>query len=267
MKRLTSARVVDLSARLAIINYHVLEASKRDESLKQFRFIQMLDEVEPESFQDYQSITQTSYLVYGMAILDSFITETTSFLFLKNPAALGKKEGVAWDVFLNRDKRTNTIVDAANRKARDIAFWPLNRRLELLQKNFHIKINIAEDVLADVTRYVEIRNAAVHDHTIVGLSLDENDRVISHSRTEPPKRLKSGDLRLALHAFSSVIAGIFMGVCESFSEQSSELKPVIEKLYTVLNATDRFRENWDDEPPLNQSDRQQIGVTTDNKSL
>lgn len=242
LKRLNSARVVDLSTRLAILNYHVLEASKRDESLKKYRFVQLLDKIELDDFKDYQTITQTSYLVHGMAILDSFLTETTSFLFLKTPATLGKKDGVSWEIFLDRKKRINTIVEAANRKARDLAFWPFNRRLEFLEKNFHLKIEIAEDIMAAVIRYISIRNSAVHDHTIIGLTLDERDAIVGCTRDEPTPKLKPGELQLAFYAFSTVIAAIFRGVCDSLNANSSELNEKVDKLYQILNRVESFRE-------------------------
>lgn len=182
-QRLLGARVASLSLELALINFNALEAQKITAEMRSFRFSQLLGDVSPEQYKTYHRVTAASHLVYATALFDSFLTDTTRFLFLRDPSKLGNRAPVPWETFVNPKAHVPTIVEAVTKRARDVAFWPFLRRIEFLNKTFRLAVLPQPPLLSNLERITGIRNAIVHDHTIFEPSIEE-DRVVVLKKRE-----------------------------------------------------------------------------------
>ena len=212
--RLLDARVASLSLEIALINFHVLEAKDIPKDINRFRFATALQGVSPSEYSNYHRVTAASHLVYATALFDSYLTDTTRFLMLRDPAKLGSRTPIYWETFLNLKARSSTIVQLVTKRTREIAFWPFLRRIEFLNKTFGLKASLDSSLLKDLEQYSGIRNAIVHDHALAEPGLADNDEVIIRQRRLGHHDLKSNDVRVAMRTYALAAKAVFSEVCE-----------------------------------------------------
>ena len=155
-----------------------------------------------------------SHLVYATALFDSFLTDTTRFLLLRDPLKLGNRSPVSWETFLNSKARIPTISESVTRRVREVAFWPFLRRLEFLNKTFDSQIVLSDENTRRLNRFASVRNAIVHDHALFEPVLDENDQVSARPRTPAHFEFESEDVATAIRTYASVALTIIVQVCE-----------------------------------------------------
>ena len=237
---------LSLSLELALINFNAIEAQKITAEMRNLRFGQLLGDVSAGQYMSYHRVTAASHLVYATALFDSFLTDTTRFLFLRDPNKLGNRAPVLWETFINSQARVPTIIEAVTKRARDVAFWPFLRRIEFLNKTFGLAVSPQAPLLANLERVAGIRNAIVHDHTMFEPSIDEGGAVVVKKRELEHHELESMEVRSAMRTFASVGRLIFSEVCEKVlaAADDPDYKTTVDSAFFPS----KWEESLDDEP-------------------
>lgn len=212
--RLWHARETSLSLQIALLSFHGPEREKLPTELLGLKLGTVLNNLSPSHYEAYARITAASHLVYATALFDSFLTDTTRFLLLREPLKLGNRSPVSWETFLNVKARLPTITEAVTRRVREIAFWPFLRRIEFLNKTFDTQVTPDNESIQELNRFASIRNAIVHDHALYEPVLDDEDHVTARPRKPSHHDFDGNDVGAAIRTYSSVTRQIFVQVCE-----------------------------------------------------
>jgi hypothetical protein len=157
--------------------------------------ISQIRRISPSSYRSLTYVTDISLLVYATTLLDTFLTETTTFLFLLLPATMGKNQQVPLRMLIDAKSRNAALSHAAAARAREISYKSFEDRLQFLRDTFGLPIKLDNDALCDLQHYSSIRNSAVHDQGIFDLRLDDAGDIVNQLRTCPdhPTSLTSDD--------------------------------------------------------------------------
>lgn len=202
--RLWHARATSLSLQVALLSFHGPEKEKIPPEILSLRLGTVLSDLSPSHYEAYERVTAASHLVYATALFDSFLTDTTRFLLLRDPLKLGNKSSVSWETFLNAKARLPTITEAVTRRVREIAFWPFLRRIEFMNKTFDAQITPNSEDIQELNRFASIRNAIVHDHALFEPILDEEDHVIAKPRKPSHFDFADSDVANAIRTYTGV---------------------------------------------------------------
>ncbi len=221
--RLWSAIATSLRLQIALVNFHGIEKNKIPADLLQLRVGTALSSISPPEFDAYCAVTALSQLVYATALFDSYITDTTRFLLIRDPLKLGIRSPVSWETFLNTRARVPTITEAVTRRAREVAFWPFLRRIEYLNKTFGAGIVLADDQRTKLEHFVSIRNAIVHDHAMFEPIMQGSGELVAQQRRAIHHEFNEDEIEIAIKTFSAIARSIFVGVCERVLNVGSDI--------------------------------------------
>jgi hypothetical protein len=90
--RLLKARLAYNKASLALAALHAKSECGAAEGDKVNDVVEMLRDITYPEFDSFCYLTEASYLIYGTTLFDTFLTETTRFLLLRFPHAMGKNK-------------------------------------------------------------------------------------------------------------------------------------------------------------------------------
>jgi len=143
-------------------------------------------------------------------LLDTFLTDTTQFLLLRFPEAIGKNAQVPLKTLIDGRSLEAVVTDEAAKRARELAYLPFPARLEYLRGTFGLTIDLPKHVAEALEHYPTVRNSAVHDQGIFELRLERGTHVAAYRKTCPqhPTRVASGDVFKALKAYQAVFATV-----------------------------------------------------------
>ena len=175
-----------------------------------------LAKIQPERHFTLKYVNTISLLVYATTLLDTFLTETSIFLFLLFPDAMGKGQKVSLQTLLQADSQTAAVTDAACQKARDLAAKPFAERVQTLRDTFGLKFPWDETVENALTHYSRVRNTAIHDQGIFEIFLDESWHIAHRQRTceHHPTALASDVPRHAAETYQHIWSLISIAVLE-----------------------------------------------------
>ncbi len=173
-----------------------------------------LAKVSRSSLDSLSYITNISHLVYATTLVDTFLTDTTVFMFLMFPQAMGKNQQISLASLLAHDSRHEVITEAAARRAREIAYLPFAGRIEFLRTTFGLEVTLDDETVRALDHYPSARNTAVHDQGVFEILLDEKGQLISRQKTcrRHPTRVKDDDVRKAAEAYKAVAAAVATAV-------------------------------------------------------
>jgi hypothetical protein len=112
----------------AILAFRQKQELGPDES-RATNILGIIKHIDHESFDSFMYVEYVSHLVYATSLLDTFLTETTTFLFLLFPQAMGKSHQVPLKLLIDSDSRSAALTQAAHTRAREISFKAISDRL------------------------------------------------------------------------------------------------------------------------------------------
>lgn len=166
----------------------------------------MLVELPEERVNSFERVRHSSELVYATALFDTFLTDTTMFLLLMHPRAIGKNSSVPLEVLLASSSRSEAITEAARRKARELAHAGFDARMKALEAPFGLHFNIPKDVAHALTHYSGLRNVVVHDQSFYDFALTDTGLIATERSSTWPVRYE--DIDTAAAAYRSVAAAV-----------------------------------------------------------
>lgn len=176
--------------------------------------LEQLERIPYSSFDSLGYVTNISHIVYATTLLDTFLTDTTVFLFLLFPEAMGKDKHIPLRTLINSSSVHGALTQAAVMRAREISYLAFGARLQFLGEAFGLRIVLDDTSKQALDHYSGVRNSAVHDQGILELRLEENGRVSHRQKTCPrhPTPLKGEEVQSAADAYNRVFLAVARAV-------------------------------------------------------
>jgi hypothetical protein len=151
-------------------------------------------------------VSEVSHLVYATTILDTFLSDTTVFLFLLFPSAMGKNQQVPLRTIIDSSSRNDALTKAAQSRARELSYLPFPARIQALRERFGLNVELSPAMDEALEYYPTVRNSAVHDQGLYEVRLDEAGQVECRQKTCPlhPTKLAPEDLSKAIDAYHDI---------------------------------------------------------------
>jgi len=227
MLRLTESELASLRLSVAVASHHTVDRAETDldrESLRQ------LQAIRPTSWDAFNYVSRLSHLVYATSLLDTFLTDTTQFLLMLNPASIGKDFKISIADVLEKGSRSEVLVYAAQRKAREVSYKTFLQRLDYLRERFGLEFDLSGGDVGELGHFSGLRNVAVHDQGFIRLFLDDEGEVDFDQRSCSlhPTVVSIDDLRSAYRAYRKVAfavgTAVHRQVLKSVSHQMISLE-------------------------------------------
>lgn len=170
----------------------------------------IIENIGHEAFDSFRYIERVSHLVYAATLLDTFLLETTIFLFLLIPQSMGKSQQVSLKLLIEAESRSAALTQVAQIRAREVSFKSFLDRIAFLRETFGLNIQLAKTDEDMLIHYSAVRNSAIHDQGIFELGLDTDGRLQFQRKTCPrhPTQLTDDDPIDATNAFRRICDAI-----------------------------------------------------------
>lgn len=157
-------------------------------------------------YDSMEYVTNTSYLVYATALMDTFLTDTTLFLLLLHPRSIGGAHQITIDSLLNSSSKNEALTQVARKRSREISFLSFAARLDYLKATYGLGFQIDPSDRSALERYSDIRNSVVHDQGVFELYLDETGTIVSRQKAcaRRPTPVTADDAWSASHLYAAI---------------------------------------------------------------
>jgi len=186
--------------------------------------------VSPDEYFGFRDVTDASHFVYATALFDSFLSESTKFLLLLKPEALGEDCKVPIGAVLAAKSRSDIINNEVLRRAKNLGFQPVTNRLEFLQRRFGLGPLVSPSMMERLQDFIAQRNRLVHDLGTFALAVGEDRELLLRARACPhhPAQLETRAILEAAHVYLTVGFNLYKGVMCSFlkAEPTNNFKRV-----------------------------------------
>jgi hypothetical protein len=206
--RICSAEAASARLMIALLEYRMSGRAGIDGEA--VSALKELDAIPYSSYDSLRYVTDVSHLVYATTLLDTFLSDTTMFLFLLFPNAMGKNQQIPLRTLINAASRNDALTKAAAARARSIGYLAFDARIQFLRETFGLAIVLDPNSTEALVHYSSIRNTAVHDQGIFDLRLDDGGRVSFRQKSCPrhPTQIRSDDAMNAIKAYQRVVAAV-----------------------------------------------------------
>jgi hypothetical protein len=197
-------------AKLALATLHVKGATvevQPDEAVE--AALQELREITEEELEALEYFHATAELVYLTSVIDTFLSETTKFLYLLNPGSIGKNASITLDSVLRSTSKAQLVTDAAEKRARELGHLGFHARIEALRQTFGLRVALPTETIEALTKYSGIRNVLVHDQGLYEIALSDAGMVAAD---RPPQEVRDADVSRAMSAYRSVAYEVALAV-------------------------------------------------------
>jgi len=173
-----------------------------------------LGKIRLESFDGFAYVMNVSHLVYATTLLDTFLSDTTLFLLLRHPGAIGPKKQIALDAVLGASSVHAVIAASATQKTREVSYLSFPDRLNYLRETFGLGFAFEGEAVDALAHYPSVRNAAVHDQGVFEITLNDTGSLVSRQKTcaRHPSRVTGDDVTKAAHCYDAVAESIARAV-------------------------------------------------------
>lgn len=240
--RFASARIAALSLQNVVIAYRSQAGANPSESPRA-DVLTRIDKISLREYQAFEYIYDLSSLVYLTTLLDTFLSDTTKFLLLLHPRAIGPKQAVTLEDVLQAASTTDLLNDAAIKKTREVSYLPFVGRLEFLQQTFGLRLDLDDATMKQLEHYSSLRNTVVHDQGVFDCSLNAAGRIVVEQKTCSihPVPISGNDVRTSEELYQSVVVTVCRGVVVQVLKGSEH--PAYKKFVLLTKQRDGGAEN------------------------
>ncbi|HLE04168.1 MAG TPA: hypothetical protein VI729_06095 [Anaerolineales bacterium] len=196
--------------------------------------LRLLLQIPYAHYDAFAYVTIISHLVYATTLLDTFLSDTTKFLLLLYPAAVGKDHQVPFSTILEAEDRTKIIETAASKRTRELGYLSFPARVGFLKRAFGLPIQLSPGAEAALEHYPTIRNIMIHDQGIFALSLGPDGTPQLEQKTCPlhPTPLDANEVQRAADAYCRIV----IALCKAIVSQvfKEETLPQYERAFAAL---------------------------------
>lgn len=155
----------------------------------------------------FNYVTSLSHMVHATSLLDTFLNDTTKFLLLLHPGAIGKDVKVPTEDLLSAKRPADILAMAVARKAREVSFGSFIQRLDFLRERFSLEVRLSNEFRDQLEHYSSARNVIVHDQGFITLHASDDGAVefTQHTCARHPTKVAIADLRKAYRTYAEVV--------------------------------------------------------------
>jgi len=155
------------------------------------------------SLESLAYVNDISHLLYAKTLFDTFLSETTQFLFLLVPRAIGENQQVPLRGLIDPLCRNEAITQAASARAREIAGLSFADRIQFIRRSFALEITIPPDTWEGVALGSSFSNdRAAQDQGTFQLHLDSRGEIVSNEKApRTSTNLRHDDVCWAIESY------------------------------------------------------------------
>jgi hypothetical protein len=207
--RITQARGVQLSLEAAILRRGVGAMGPATDS----DHGQVLGEPVPVPFREYDSFRYVGafgHLIYATTLFDTFLTDTTRFMFLMFPGSIGKSQGATISDIVAAKSTTELLCGAVEKSVREVSYKSFLDRIAFLEQQFKMHVDVDAETHERIQYYSGVRNVLIHDQAFFDLSLGPTGEIEPAKRVSgtPLTPVSESDIEAALEAYDTVVRGL-----------------------------------------------------------
>lgn len=159
-----------------------------------------LAHIPTNSLESLVYVNDISHLFYATTLFDTFLSETTQFLLLLVPRAIGENQQVPLRGLLDPLCRNEAITQAASAKAREIADSSFADRIQFIRKSFALVITIPSEDWEGMDLGFSFSNYRMsQDRGSFQLQLDSRGEIVSKAKA--PASLRHDDVCWAIESY------------------------------------------------------------------
>jgi len=140
--------------------------------------LQHLARIPYNSMESLVYVTNVSHLVYATTLFDTFLSETTQFLFLLLPQAMGENQPVPLRALIDAASKNEAIAQAASARTREIGHLTFAERIQVLRETFGLDITLSTETADGLAHVASVRDGAANDQGTFPLRLDDRGNVV-----------------------------------------------------------------------------------------
>jgi hypothetical protein len=175
------------------------------------------------SMESLSYVTDVSHLVCATKLFDTFLSETTQFLFLMIPRAIGDTQPVPLRALFEAPSKNEAITLAASARALEISHLPFVARIQFLREAFDLEFAIPSDALEGMVHIAHIGGWGLLDHQdSFHLRLDNRGEVVGKEKMSSPfpTKISGDDVRWAIDSYERSARAIAEAVFTQVLKQS-----------------------------------------------
>jgi hypothetical protein len=213
--RFASAQIAAYKLANVVVSYRLTQPNDTRNDQRN-DVIERLDAVRHSEYEAFEYMTHLSGLIYLTTLLDTFLSDTTRFLLLLHPGAMGRNQAVSLGSVLGAKSIPELVNEAVGKKVREVSYLPIAGRLEYLRKTFGMKFDFDQKALEECERYADLRNSAIHDQAVFEAFLDAGGKIQVRQKAcvIHPTPVNLEDVRSAEHAYENVTRVVCRAVLE-----------------------------------------------------
>jgi hypothetical protein len=166
--------------------------------------------ISPHEYDSFRYVGDFGHLVFATTLFDTFLTDTTRFIFLLRPKSIGKTQGITVLDVINAGSKTELLRTAVEKRARDLSYKSFADRIEFLSSTYGLKIDMSHDTAQALEHFSGVRNVLIHDQAFYELGIADDGAVTHAIRSCPvhPRPISSEEIRGAIRAYDRAGAAI-----------------------------------------------------------
>ncbi len=178
-----------------------------------------LAQISNDSLDAVANVTNISHLVYATTLFDTFLSETTQFLFLLIPRAMGEDQQVPLRAMIEAPLKNGALTLAASVRTREIGNLPFADRIQFLRDAFALEIVIGTEAWEGMAHFSSVGSSTMHDLCgCIQLGLNGNGEVVGKEHVSATK-IDRDDVRWAIDSYEQSARAITESVCEQILKQ------------------------------------------------
>jgi hypothetical protein len=197
------------------------------------------------SFDNWYYLSSAGLMVYSTTLLDTFLSDSATFLYTRYPKALGNDLKIPITEIVSAESKFSLINQGVEKRVRALGFETFATRLNSLDRVFGLKVTLNDKEQELLAECSEIRNAFIHDQSLFRIFLDETGGVKVQGKTclrhPRPITREMGNAAIRLQAkicgslYGGVIRGILKVDASEFVRTEAWIQSIGEKLSDITD--------------------------------
>lgn len=116
-----------------------------------------LARIKYSAYDSLKYVTDVSHLIYATSLLDTFLSETTLFLFLLHPLSMGKNQQIPLRTIVDAASRNEALTEAARARTREVSYLPFPAGVQFLRDTYGLSIGLSPEAEESLEHYSSVR--------------------------------------------------------------------------------------------------------------
>lgn len=162
----------------------------------------------------YEYVTMVNFMIYATTLFDSFLTDTTKYLFLKNPKSIGKDKSVSWDDIISAKSKATIVNRIVNKIAREQSYSSFSDRMDFINKQFGLGVRPEKEEMNSLKHFSGIRNDLVHDQSLYDIRLSPRGKIIVErkSNSRRPTHVSIKEVNRAWRSYIAITRKLYESI-------------------------------------------------------